>query len=418
MIGDPWVCDQEWARREGMVAFVGHPLIVDDRLMGVMALFSRQPLGDTTLEALASVADAISLAIDRKRTEQGLLESEQRFRQVADGVPVILSLSNPREGVTFMNKTGVAFFGRPEIELLGRAFYEFLHPDDRRPCREVLVDAYTRLAPVQAEYRMRRCDGAYRWITCCLVPRFRSDGTFLSYVGSMTDVTERRAAEDMLRRAKEAAEAATRAKSEFLANMSHEIRTPMNGILGMTELALDTHLTPRAARVPGDRPVLGRVAADGDQRHPRLLQDRGRQARARPGRLRPPRRASRRRSSRWPSRAHERRVWNWPAGSLPDVPDAPGRRPAPAAAGARQPGRQRDQVHRARRGGASTVAAAAATATRHVELQFAVRDTGIGIAAGEARGDLRAVRAGRRVDHAAVRRHRAWAWRSRRGWSS
>jgi signal transduction histidine kinase/ActR/RegA family two-component response regulator len=78
---DPEVSDKEWAEREGIISFAGYPLIVEDRLVGVMAMFARQPLADDTLDALASVADIISQGIERKRAEEALHASEEQLRQ-------------------------------------------------------------------------------------------------------------------------------------------------------------------------------------------------------------------------------------------------------------------------------------------------------------------------------------------------
>lgn len=69
VIGDPQISDQEWAKREGMIAFAGQPLVVSDMLVGVMAMFSKKPLQETTLKALASISDGIALGIERKKTE-------------------------------------------------------------------------------------------------------------------------------------------------------------------------------------------------------------------------------------------------------------------------------------------------------------------------------------------------------------
>jgi two-component system, sensor histidine kinase and response regulator len=74
--GDARVSDQEWARREGMVSFAGYPLIVDDRLLGVVTIFARHRLSEPMLAYLASAADAIAVGISRKQTENLLVRSE------------------------------------------------------------------------------------------------------------------------------------------------------------------------------------------------------------------------------------------------------------------------------------------------------------------------------------------------------
>jgi PAS domain S-box-containing protein len=70
VIGDARVGDQEWAAREGMVAFAGYPLIVDEKLTGVMAMFAREPLTEATLQAMSSVVNGIALGIERKRSDE------------------------------------------------------------------------------------------------------------------------------------------------------------------------------------------------------------------------------------------------------------------------------------------------------------------------------------------------------------
>ena len=90
---DPRVSDPAWAAREGMVAFAGYPLLIEDRVLGVLALFSRRPLADDVLNTLGSIADSLALGIERKRAQTALAESEARFS--AASRPALSSSPSP-----------------------------------------------------------------------------------------------------------------------------------------------------------------------------------------------------------------------------------------------------------------------------------------------------------------------------------
>lgn len=136
---------------------------------------------------------------ERKQADNALHESETRFRSVADSAPVLIWMSGIDTLCSFFNQTWLDFTGRALEQELGNGWTESIHPDDFQYCLDTYRSAFHQRQEFSMEYRLRRADGAYRWLLDTGVPRFAPDGSFAGYIGSCIDITERRQVEEALR---------------------------------------------------------------------------------------------------------------------------------------------------------------------------------------------------------------------------
>ncbi len=128
---------------------------------------------------------------ERKRNEDRLQEAEGRFRLAADAAPVMIWMSDAGKRCSYVNRGWLEFTGRSVEQVLGDGWAESLHADDRESCLATYSDAFDKRRSYRMEYRLRRRDGAYRWILSTGVPRLTEDGRLEGYIGSCLDITER-----------------------------------------------------------------------------------------------------------------------------------------------------------------------------------------------------------------------------------
>ncbi len=145
---------------------------------------------------LEFAANQTAVVLQRQRAEQTLQQSEERFRDFADAAPAILWVTEPDGFCSFISQGWYEFTGQGEDEGLGYGWLNAMHPDDREEATKHFLSANERNETFSIEYRLRRADGAYRWIIDAGRPRFSRSGQFLGYAGNVLDITDRKQSEE------------------------------------------------------------------------------------------------------------------------------------------------------------------------------------------------------------------------------
>jgi PAS domain S-box-containing protein len=230
---DPRITRQQWAREEGIVAFAGYPLIIENRLLGVVALFTRKPLSQMILEGITSCANSIALGIERKLDEEALRKAEEKYRSIFENSAEGIFQSLPSGKVITANPALARILGYESPEDLTATGHNIsFHCADPRD-REGLASLMEEQGFLSGmEVQFNRKDGSKIWALARGRAVKENDGDVLYYEGSLEDMTERKRLEEQLLQAQK-----MEAVGRLAGGVAHDFNNLLTAIIGYASLA-------------------------------------------------------------------------------------------------------------------------------------------------------------------------------------
>jgi PAS domain S-box-containing protein len=171
------------------------PLVPYVEIVGI-----RVPYRVLSLTFFASLALTVCwLSASRRRAEEALRESEQRWRNLTEALPQLVWGAGPDGACDYFSTQWTTYTGISESGLLGWAWMEALHPDDREPTRQFWTESVAGRQPYDVEYRIRRSDGTYGWFKTRGTPIRDTEGRIVKWFGTCTDISDRKRVEQALK---------------------------------------------------------------------------------------------------------------------------------------------------------------------------------------------------------------------------
>ncbi len=256
--GEPYFGAQAWIQRAGLVAFAGFPLIVEERVLGVLAVFARQPLAEDTQAALATLSNTLAQGIQRKHAEEARRASEEKYRSLITNIPDVTWTCDSQGRCVFISPNVEKVLGYNAEEIYQNPLHRFesLHPEDEAGVRAAFDALFSQHATFDTTYRVKSKTGAWLWLHERAVATYEQDGVLYAD-GVFSNITTQRAVEAALQQSEEHLRRAQKLESigQLAAGIAHEINTPMQYI-GDNARFLQDSFSELSAVIEKDRQLL------------------------------------------------------------------------------------------------------------------------------------------------------------------